>query len=82
MFFDIHVFGKACLILNVRTLGDIVSGLQVFQGLVFECKTLLEAAKGKPLMFLIKAIGSGKEATGCKRPSLLVITTIKESFFG
>ena len=46
MLFDIHMFSIAGLVMDMRTLSNIVAGLQILQGFVSELETLLEAAKG------------------------------------
>ena len=49
---------------------------------MLEFETLLKATKSEALMFLVKAIGPGKEATRCEGPALLVIASAKEGLFG
>ena len=49
---------------------------------MFELEALFKATESQALMFLLKPIGSGKEATRCEGPALLVIASAKEGLFG
>ena len=49
---------------------------------MFELEALFKATESQALMFLLKPIGSGKEATRCEGPALLVIASAKECLFG
>jgi hypothetical protein len=54
-----HVLNKSGSVPDMRAGGDIKPVCECFQGLIFECKTMPETAKGEPLPIFVKAIGSG-----------------------
>ena len=79
---DGHVLGKTGSVENMRTLGDIVTILKVFQCGFSELETLLEATEGQPSMRLVKSVGPCQESTGRKRPSILIIPPVENGGFG
>ena len=60
----------------------LIKPVQIFQGFWPELQALLKAAESHALMFFIKAIGPANKVAGCKRPSPLVIASIKDSLPG